>query len=86
LRRIVGVYTDGMSENDLPAQAADLKSHAQDVIDKAGDQLSEHVYHLRDFASDARYHSEDFIQTNPWAAVILAASFGFVVGAIVARR
>jgi ElaB/YqjD/DUF883 family membrane-anchored ribosome-binding protein len=85
LRRAVGVYTYGMSENDFPAQA-DLKSQALDVIDKAGDQLSEHVYHLRDLAADARYHSEDFIQTKPWAAVALAAGLGFVVGVVVARR
>ena len=35
---------------------------------------------------DARYHTEDFIQTNPWLAVSIAAGVGFVFGALFARR
>lgn len=76
----------GMNENDLSAQAADLKNQASEVLHKAGDQISDQACALRDLAADARYHSEDFIQTNPWTAVALAAGFGFFVGVIVARR
>jgi ElaB/YqjD/DUF883 family membrane-anchored ribosome-binding protein len=77
------VYTYGMNANDL---ADDLKSQTKDVLQKAGDQLSEQASHLQDLASDARYHTEDFIQTNPWVAVSIAAGVGFVFGVLVARR
>jgi ElaB/YqjD/DUF883 family membrane-anchored ribosome-binding protein len=75
-----------MSENDPTAQAAELKDQAKEALLRAGDHLSEQASHFRDFASDARYHSEDFIQTNPWVAVSIAAGLGFIVGVLAARR
>ncbi len=73
-----------MNPNDL---ADDLKNQTRQVLEKAGDQLSEHASHWRDVASDARYHGEDFIQTRPWLAVGIAAGFGFLVGvSVVAAR
>ncbi len=68
--------------------ASELKDQAQDVLDKAGDQLSEHASQLQDLATDARYRAEDFIQTNPWLAIGIAASVGFIFGAsfALARR
>jgi ElaB/YqjD/DUF883 family membrane-anchored ribosome-binding protein len=68
-----------MTENDL-------KDQTKQALEKAGDQFSEHASTLRDLATDARYHGEDFIQTNPWVAVALAAGVGFAVGVVVARR
>jgi ElaB/YqjD/DUF883 family membrane-anchored ribosome-binding protein len=75
-----------MSENDFSSQASEVKSHAREVLYRVGGHLSEQANHLRDLASDARYHSEDFIQTNPWPAVALAASLGFIAGVLVSRR
>ncbi len=75
-----------MSENDLTARTADLKNQASNVLQQVGARVSEQANHLRDIASDARYHSEDFIQTNPWPAVALAASIGFIAGVLVSRR
>jgi ElaB/YqjD/DUF883 family membrane-anchored ribosome-binding protein len=74
------------SIDDLSAQTGDLKNQAREVLRKAGDQLSEQTYHLRDLAADARYNSEDYIQRNPWSSVVVAAGIGFLVGVIVARR
>ena len=72
--------------DDLTAHSDDLKSHAKDALHKAADQLAEQAYHLRDLAADARYNSEDFIQTNPWQAVFIAGGIGFLIGFLVARR
>jgi ElaB/YqjD/DUF883 family membrane-anchored ribosome-binding protein len=72
-----------MNANDL---ADEFKGQTKQVLDKAGDQLSEHASHLRDLATDARYHGEDFIQTNPWLAVSVAAGIGLLVGMVIARR
>ena len=62
----------------------EIKEQASDAIGKAGDQLSEHASQLQDIAADARYRTEDFIQANPWLAVGIAASVGFVFGASLA--
>jgi ElaB/YqjD/DUF883 family membrane-anchored ribosome-binding protein len=59
----------------------ELKEQASDAMDKAGDQLSEQASRLQDLATDARYRTEDFIQTNPWMAVGVAAGIGFIFGA-----
>jgi ElaB/YqjD/DUF883 family membrane-anchored ribosome-binding protein len=72
-----------MNANDM---ADELKSQTNDVLQKASDQLTEQASHLQDLASDARYHTEDFIQTNPWIAVSVAAGVGFIFGILVARR
>jgi ElaB/YqjD/DUF883 family membrane-anchored ribosome-binding protein len=72
-----------MNANDL---AGELKDQTKDALNKAGDQISEQASHLRDFASDARYHTEDFIQANPWLAVSIAAGVGMAFGILVARR
>ena len=67
-----------MNPND---PVGELKEQASEALEKAGDQLSEHASHLQDLATDARYRTEDFIQANPWLAVGIAASIGFVFGA-----
>jgi ElaB/YqjD/DUF883 family membrane-anchored ribosome-binding protein len=72
-----------MNPND---PVGDLKDQTLDVLEKAGDQLSEHASQLQDLAADARYRAEDLIQTRPWLAVGLAAGVGFLVGLAVARR
>ncbi len=76
-------YIGDMNAND---PAGDLKVQTRQVLEKAGDQISEQASHLADLATDARFHGEDFIQANPWLAVSVAAGFGFIVGVIVARR
>jgi ElaB/YqjD/DUF883 family membrane-anchored ribosome-binding protein len=72
-----------MNPND---PVGELKEQASDALDKAGDQISEHASQLQDFATDARYRAEDFIQSNPWAAVGIAIGVGFIVGVAFARR
>jgi ElaB/YqjD/DUF883 family membrane-anchored ribosome-binding protein len=67
-----------MDPND---PVGELKEQASDVLDKAGDQISEHASQLQDLATDARYRTEDFIQTNPWTAVGIALGIGFIFGA-----
>jgi ElaB/YqjD/DUF883 family membrane-anchored ribosome-binding protein len=64
----------------------ELAAHAKDAVNKVGDHLTEQASLLRDTAADARYHAEDFIQANPWPAVLLATAIGFLFGLIVARR
>jgi ElaB/YqjD/DUF883 family membrane-anchored ribosome-binding protein len=70
---------------DLPTPDQ-LAATAKETARKVGDHLTEQANHLRDSAVDVRYNTENFIQTNPWPAVAIAAGVGFLVGVIVARR
>ncbi len=81
MHRANRAYTSHMNPND---PVGELKDQASEALEKAGDQISEHASHLQDLATDARYRTEDFIQANPWLAVGIAASVGFVLGATLA--
>jgi ElaB/YqjD/DUF883 family membrane-anchored ribosome-binding protein len=70
---------------DLPS-TDELTAQAREAARKVGEHLTEHAGHLRDAATDARYNAENFIQTNPWPAVAIAAGIGFLLGVVVARR
>jgi len=71
---------------DLSAGTDDLKVKARDTVRKVGDQLTEQANYLRDATASARYNTEDFIQTNPWQSVAIAAGIGFLLGVIISRR
>ena len=70
----------------IPAGVDELAAQAQEVARKVGDNLSDRASDFRDTASTIRFHSEDFIQSNPWPAMAIAAACGFALGVLVARR
>jgi ElaB/YqjD/DUF883 family membrane-anchored ribosome-binding protein len=61
-------------------------SQAKDVARKVTESINDRANYIRDTASDTRYNLEDYIQNNPWSAVTLAATFGLLLGIIIARR
>ncbi len=76
-----------MSTNtDFSRQADGLKSHASETVRKVSETLNDQANSLRDTAAGVRYNTQDFIETNPWQAVAIAAGIGFLFGVIVARR
>ena len=76
-----------MSTSTDPAQPADaLKAQASEAVRTVSDTLNDQANILRDTAASARYHTQDFIENNPWQSVAIAAGIGFLVGVVVARR
>ncbi len=69
-----------------PVSGDELSGVVGDVVHQVGDRLTDNVNLLRDSAVTARYHSEDFIQNNPWLAVSIATGCGFLLGVLIARR
>jgi ElaB/YqjD/DUF883 family membrane-anchored ribosome-binding protein len=72
--------------NASTGNGGDFSDHARQVAQHVGDRLNDQVSVLRDSATTVRYHSEDFIQNNPWPALALAAGCGFLLGVMIARR
>ena len=72
--------------DNLSIDGSDFANQARDVVAKVSDRLNDNVNLLRDSATTVRYHSEDFIQNNPWPAIAIAAGCGFFLGVLVARR
>jgi ElaB/YqjD/DUF883 family membrane-anchored ribosome-binding protein len=76
-----------MSTSTDPANPADaLKAQASEAVRKVSESLNDQANVLRDTAVGVRYNTQDFIETNPWEAVAIAAGIGFLLGVIVARR
>jgi ElaB/YqjD/DUF883 family membrane-anchored ribosome-binding protein len=76
-----------MSNNTGAAGPADvLKAQASEAVRKVSETLNEQTNVIRDAATTARYNTQDFIENNPWQAVALAASVGFLLGVVIARR
>ena len=72
---------------DLP-NVDDLKAQASETVRKVSDQINEQANVLRDTVTDARYHSQEFIENNPWKAVAIAmrasgSSSGVIVSAAI---
>jgi ElaB/YqjD/DUF883 family membrane-anchored ribosome-binding protein len=75
------------TEPSSGANPADLiKTTANEAVRKVSETLNDQANVLRDSAVTARYNTQDFIENNPWEAVLIAAGIGFLVGVIVARR
>ncbi len=72
------------TESSNPAEA--LKTQASDAVRAVSDTINEQANAIIDKAADARYNAQDYIETNPWAAVLIAGGIGFLVGVIIARR
>ena len=72
--------------DNSPVIGEELAGAVKSVVEQVSDRVSDNVNLLRDSAATARYHSEDFIQSNPWLAVTIAGCFGFLLGAQLARR
>ncbi|MEI9998454.1 MAG: hypothetical protein WDO13_04475 [Verrucomicrobiota bacterium] len=72
------------TESNNPAEA--LKAQASDAVRRVSETLNDQANIIRDTATTARYNTQDFIENNPWEAVVIAAGIGFLLGVIVARR
>jgi ElaB/YqjD/DUF883 family membrane-anchored ribosome-binding protein len=69
------------------AQSADaLKAQVSEAVRKVGETIDGQANVLRDATAEARYSTQEFIETNPWEAVAIAAGIGLLVGIIIARR
>ena len=73
------------THHPLSGHVDDLKAQAKEAVRKVGDHVSDKVAQLHDSTAIARHDAQVFIETNPWLAVALAASAGFLLGAITTR-
>jgi ElaB/YqjD/DUF883 family membrane-anchored ribosome-binding protein len=72
--------TDSVNPADV------LKAQASEAVRKVSETLNDQANVLRDPAASARYHTQDFIESNPWPSVAIAAGVGFLLGLVIARR
>ncbi len=76
-----------MSTDIVPAHTAEaLKAQASEAVRKVSETLNDQANVLRDTAASARYNTQEFIESNPWQSVAIAAGIGFLFGVIIARR
>lgn len=67
-------------------QAADLRERAAESLHRASLRLSEARVAAAERSRVAVRRADDWVHTNPWAAVGAAAGVGFLLGMLVSRR
>ena len=67
-------------------QAEELRAQIKDSLFKARETLEETKGTLQDRGQAAVVATEDYVQTNPWQSVGIAAGAGFLIGLLATRR
>jgi ElaB/YqjD/DUF883 family membrane-anchored ribosome-binding protein len=76
-----------MSTNhDLSLRAEVLKAQASETVRKVSGQINAQANVLRDVSATVRYNTQEFIENNPWQSVLMAITFGFLLGVVATRR
>lgn len=67
-------------------QAEELRAQIKDSLYKARETLEETKESLKDRGDAAVIATEDYVQSNPWQSVGIAAGVGFLIGLLATRR
>ena len=67
-------------------QAEELRAQIKDSLFKARETLEETKESLKDRGEAAVIATEDYVQSNPWQSVGIAAGVGFLIGLLATRR
>jgi len=67
-------------------QADELRDQINDSLLRARETLALAEQTLRERGKDALAATEDYVQTNPWQSVSIAAGVGFLLGLLATRR
>ncbi|MBW3505878.1 MULTISPECIES: YqjD family protein [unclassified Pseudomonas] len=67
-------------------QAEELRAQIKDSLYKARETLEETKESLKDRGEAAVIATEDYVQSNPWQSVGIAAGVGFLIGLLATRR
>jgi ElaB/YqjD/DUF883 family membrane-anchored ribosome-binding protein len=72
------------TESNNPGEV--LKTQASEAVRAVSETINDQANAIIDSAATARYNTQDFIENNPWGAVLIAGGIGFLIGVIIARR
>ena len=67
-------------------QVEELRAQIKDSLYKARETLEETKESLKDRGDAAVIATEDYVQSNPWQSVGIAAGVGFLIGLLATRR
>jgi ElaB/YqjD/DUF883 family membrane-anchored ribosome-binding protein len=65
---------------------AKLRARVEGTVRSARDRLSELEVEARTLTDEATQSADEYVRSNPWGAVAVAAAVGVVVGALLASR
>ncbi|MFH6566982.1 MULTISPECIES: DUF883 family protein [Pseudomonas] len=67
-------------------QAEELRAQIKESLLKARETIEETKGSLQERGQAAVVAAEDYVQTNPWQSVGIAAGVGFLIGLLATRR
>lgn len=66
--------------------AVELRQRVQATIENAKGRLSQLQTQTQDVVNKGMKNTDEYVRSNPWTAIAVAAGVGAFVGALVARR
>ncbi|MBU1236428.1 MAG: DUF883 family protein [Gammaproteobacteria bacterium] len=72
--------------NQAGDKMTELRGKAQENLVKARASLAEAQGAMVDKAKEVGHVADEYVQTNPWRSVGIAAGVAFVVGLLISRR
>lgn len=67
-------------------QADELRAQIEDSLLRARETLQQTQESVRERGQAALTATEDYVQSNPWQSIGIAAGVGFLVGLLASRR
>ncbi|OLS62941.1 DUF883 family protein [Pseudomonas putida] len=67
-------------------QADELRAQIHDNLLRARETLQQTNNDLRERGQAALTNTEEYVQTNPWQSIGIAAGVGFLIGLLASRR
>jgi len=88
LRSTAHVSGQGMSDarDRLSSRLADAQSRYEALSDTARERSREAMDTARERSREAMETADEYVRTNPWPAVGMAAGLAFIIGALTMRR
>ncbi len=73
-------------QNEGQSRMDDMRVKVQQQLDSARQTLNELQQTMQDGAKVAMTTTDEYVRTNPWRAVGIAAGIGALLGFLIARR
>ena len=68
------------------APAVELRQRVQATLENAQGRLSQLQAQTQDVVTKGMKSTDEYVRSNPWTAIAVAAGVGAFVGALIARR
>ena len=76
----------GAATDEVGAKSDEARARVREALDRVRARLGEIEATVTEHGAEAARAADDYVRTNPWQAVGIAAGVALLVGLLIARR